>query len=303
MTNLTNKIFTDEEAARAHFEAIRWPNGKPTCPHCGVEDEATLVDGKSHRPGMYMCNACRQPFTVTVGSVMEKSHIPLNKWALGFHLMAASKKGISAHQLHRTLGITYKTAWFMAHRIREAMRSTDTTPMGGEGKTIEADETFISKSAKSKKAPGYAHKRAVLSLVERGGRIRSFKLGSHPTAYEIKAFIADNIDPASTLATDGAQYYKGSMKKHASVDHSAKEYVRGDVHTNTVEGVFSVFKRGMVGVYQHCGEQHLQRYLDEFDFRQSNRARLGVDDVERTRRAIKGAEGKRLTYRQPDGRA
>lgn len=302
MTSLTDKMFTDEGAARAHFEAIRWPTGVVSCPHCGVEGENTRVKGKSHRPGMFMCNACREPFTVTVGTVMEKSHIPLNKWALGFHLMASSKKGISAHQLHRTLGITYKSAWFMAHRIREAMAPiSGEPPLGGEGKVVEADETFLTNSPKTRKRPGYQHKVAVLSLVERGGRLRSFKLGGPPTAYEIKGKISDHVDTKSHLHTDGAQYYKAPGMKHSSVDHSKREYVREDIHTNTVEGVFSVFKRGMVGTYQHCGEQHLQRYLNEFDFRHSNRIKLGVDDTERTRRAIKGAEGKRLTYHVVSG--
>jgi len=175
MTNPTDKIFADTEAARLHFEAIRWPSG-PVCPHCGVTDEATLVKGKSHRPGMYQCNACREPFTVTVGTVMEKSKIPLTKWALGFHLMASSKKGISAHHMHRTLGVTYKSAWFMAHRIREAMNPVNPSPMGGEGKTIEGDETYIGRKEGGKLKRGVGHKMAVLSLVERGGKVRSFKI-------------------------------------------------------------------------------------------------------------------------------
>lgn len=297
--DLTNPIFTNEDKAREHLESLRWPNG-PSCPHCGSVDKPTRLSGKSHRKGLFQCNECRGHFSVTVGSIFERSHIPLNKWLLAFHLMAASKKGISAHQLHRMLGITYKSAWFMAHRIRECMKPGDANPMGGEGKVVEADETYIGTMKGKKKAPGYAHKRTVLALVERGGKVRSFQL-ERPTAYEIKSVLYDHVDPKSRLHTDGAQYYKGSpVAKHESVDHSKEEYARGDVHTNTVEGIFSIFKRGMIGTYQHCGEQHLARYLAEFDFRQNNRIALGVDDKERAARAIKGAAGKRLTYRQAD---
>lgn len=301
MTDLTNPIFRNEEKARSHLEALRWPNG-PFCPHCGEAENVVRLEGESHRAGLLQCNSCRGHFSVTVGTVLERSHIPLHKWLLAFHLMAASKKGISAHQLHRMLGITYKSAWFMAHRIREAMAPTDgEPPIGGEGKTVEADETFIGKRKGVKKFPGSggaAHKRAVLSLVERGGKMRSFTLGGNPNAYEIRGIIADHVDPKSTLHTDGAQYYKGVAMQKQAVDHSAGEYVRGDVHTNTVEGVFSIFKRGMIGTYQHCGEQHLQRYLAEFDFRQNNRAKLGVTDDMRAAKAVQGITGKRLTYRQ-----
>lgn len=297
--DLTNPIFTNEDKARAHLEALRWPDG-PSCPHCGSVGNLKRLDGKSHRPGLFQCNECRGHFSVTVGSIFERSHIPLHKWLLAFHLMASSKKGISAHQLHRMLGITYKSAWFMAHRIRECMKPGDTNPMGGEGQVVEADETYIGTIKGAKKRPGYAHKRTVLSLVERGGKVRSFQL-ERGTKYQIKGMLYDQVDPASTLHTDGAQMYKGSpVAKHESVDHSAGEYVRDDVHTNTVEGVFSIFKRGMIGTYQHCGEQHLQRYLNEFDFRYSNRAALGVGDKERAAIAVKGAAGKRLTYRQAD---
>ena len=303
MSLSTKAIFTDPEKAREHFEAIRWPSGKPTCPHCGVEDEATLVQGKSHRPGLYQCNACRTPFTVTVGTVMEKSHIPLNKWLLGFHLMASSKKGISAHQLHRLLGITYKSAWFMCHRIREAMTDTSTEPMGGKGKHVEADETYIGRKRGAKPVQGGSHKMIVLSLVERGGKVRSFHI-DRPTSEKIAPIVAKHVDPASTLNTDEADHYIGIGRKfaaHGSVAHSRGEYVKGTASTNTAEGFYSVFKRGMKGVYQHCGEQHLHRYLSEFDFRYSNRIAVGVDDVARTKRAIEGAEGKRLTYHQVSG--
>ena len=303
MSVSTKAIFTDPDKAREHLEAIRWPSGKPTCPHCGVEGEATQVQGKSHRSGLYQCNACRTPFTVTVGTVMEKSHIPLNKWLLGFHLMASSKKGISAHQLHRLLGITYKSAWFMCHRIREAMTDTSTEPMGGEGKHVEADETYIGRKRGATKRAAYHHKMAVVSLVERGGKVRSFHVDS-TTSKNIAPIVAKHVSAKSTLNTDEAEHYRTigrAFAAHQSVSHGRGEYVKGTASTNTVEGFYSVFKRGMKGVYQHCGEQHLHRYLSEFDFRYSNRTAVGIDDTTRTERAIKGAEGKRLTYHQVSG--
>ncbi|SDR55103.1 Transposase [Rhizobiales bacterium GAS113] len=305
--DLTDPIFHDEDKAREHFEAIRWPNG-PVCPHCGVVNEATLVKGKSHRAGMYQCNACREPFTVMVGSVMESSHLPLTKWALGFHLMAASKKGVSAHQLMRMLGIgSYRTAWFMAHRIREAMKTgDDDEPLGGRGKTVEVDETFIGKpDMVFVNGKGWQHKRGVstkrkvISLVERGGRAKSIKVNDF-SQMTIRKVLSENIIEESTLNTDEAHHYKKPGERffgHESVNHSDGEYARGETTTNTVEGFFSIFKRGMTGVYQHCGDNHLQAYLHEFDFRYSNRVALGVDDTERAKRAIKGAAGKRLTYR------
>lgn len=307
--DLSSPIFHDEAAARSHFEAIRWPDGKPVCPHCGVIDQATLVKGKSHRPGLYQCNACREPFTVTIGTVMESSHVPLHKWALGFHLMASSKKGISAHQLMRNLGLgSYRTAWFMAHRIREAMFVDDPEPFGGKDKYVEVDETFIGKPAQTfvngkgwQGHRGTATKRKVITLVERGGRAKSIKVDDLD-ARTIRKVLFNNIILDSTLMTDEAQHYKKpgrEFAKHERVNHSEGEYARGSATTNTVEGFFGIFKRGMKGVYQHCGEHHLQAYLNEFDFRYSNRSGLGVDDTERTRRAIKGAEGKRLTYQQP----
>ncbi len=306
--NLNDPIFTDEAKARAYFEAIRWPNG-PFCPHCGEAEKVYRLEGKSTRPGLFHCNGCSGQFTVTTGGVMESSKIPLTKWALGFRLYAASKKGFSAHQLHRMLGITYKSAWFMAHRIREAMAPLESAaPLGGAGKVIEADETELSPSKKSKPRARSQNK-GFVSLVERGGHVRSVVIDGANTA-EIKAAILRHVHPESTLHTDGAPAYRysglphpfGYMAKHEAVDHN-KTYVRkgetGIVHTNTAEGYFSIFKRGLVGTYQHIGEQHLPRYLAEFDFRQNNRARLGVNDEARTERAIKGAEGKRLTYRQP----
>ncbi len=239
--------------------------------------------------------------------VFERSHIPLNKWLMATFLFCASKKGVSAHQMHRLLGVTYKSAWFMMHRLREAVTpAAGTPPLGGKGKVVEADETYIGKKDGKRKHPGsggYAHKRTVLSLTERGGKIHSFKIGNN-RASEIVPHIRANVDPASILHTDGAQAYRftRAVAAHEAVDH-AKQYVRKGkhghkVHTNSLEGFFSVFKRGMVGTYQHCGEQHLQRYLAEFDFRQNTRAKLGVDDETRAEIALKGIVGKRLTYRR-----
>lgn len=296
--------FTNSEAARKHLEKLLWADGRP-CAHCGVMDESTLMKGQSHRPGVYWCNACQKPFSVTVGTVYESSKVPLHTWLYANHLLCSSKKGISGHQLARMLGVTYKTAWFMGHRIREAMAPVPGSepPLGGDGFVVEADESYIGKKDGKRKhrgSGGYAHKRTVLSLVERGGKIRSFKLGS-PTRSEIVAAIQANVDPASTLHTDGAQVYKFTGLAHEAVDHG-KEYVRQGkdekVHTNTLEGFFSVFKRGMVGTYQHCGEQHLQRYLAEFDFRANHRVKLGYDDDTRADVALQGIAGKRLTYRR-----
>lgn len=318
MTNLTDPIFHDDDKAREYLEGIRWPNG-PVCPHCGNFDgkAITALNGKSHRPGLYQCNACREHFTVTVGGVMERSHIPLCKWVLGFHLMAASKKGVSAHQLMRTLGLgSYRTAWFMAHRIREAMKETaHNGPLGGSGKIVEADETYFGKretpipsKQRKYKGPvtkrgkgGPAGKRAVVALVERGGKARMFHV-EHATAANVRDVLVRNVSRETKLHTDESRLYTVTGKEyagHETVRHSAGEYVRGIVHTNTVENVFSVFKRGMKGIYHHCGEAHLHRYLAEFDFRYNNRSRLGVEDTERAAAAMKGAEGKRLMYRQP----
>jgi len=317
MTNLTLPIFTDPEAARAHLEALYWPNG-PICPHCGTVAEATRINGKSHRPGMYQCNACRKPFSITVGTVMERSHVPLNKWVLAFHLMAASKKGISAHQLMRMLGLgSYRTAWFMAHRIREAMApGADAGPIGGEGKIVETDETEISPSRKSRPRKRSLNMK-IVSLVERGGRVRSRNISKldRSMTRTVRNVVKQELDPASTLHTDGAVWYAMQpplAAKHESVDHSRGEYVRYEnvfsfpegeqhvVHTNSAEGHFSIFKRGLVGTYQIISEQHLHRYLAEFDFRMSNRARLGVNDTMRAEKAMKAAVGKRLMYRNPD---
>lgn len=305
-----NPIFTDENKAREALEAVRWPNG-PVCPHCGNVDQETIakVEGKkqSHRPGLYYCNACKGQFTVTVGTVFERSKVPLTKWWMATHLINSSKKGISAHQIHRLLGVTYKTAWFMMHRIREAMRTEGLEPMGGGGGIVEADETYFGKTAETYVSPKrkgrpflkrkvQQNNRPILALVERGGRVRT------PVASKVNVqqIVRENIARESRLHTDESRLYFGMNEhftKHETVKHSVGEYVRDDVHTNTAEGYFSIFKRGMRGVYQHCAEKHLHRYLAEFDFRYNNRIALGVNDGERATLAMKGIEGKRLTYR------
>jgi transposase-like protein len=300
---LSDKHFHDERAAYAYVEARVWPNG-PTCPHCGNADadRITKLSGESTRIGVHKCKECRKPFTVKVGTVFESSHVPLRMWLQAVHLVCSSKKGISANQLHRILGVTLKTAWFMGHRIREAMRDGPLSPMGGSGKTVEADETFIGRVVGiPKQRSGAAHKNVVLTLVERGGRARSFHVDSTSIA-DLIPIVNANVAHETAMMTDQASWYKnlnkdGDYASHETVDHSKDEYVRGLVHTNTVEGYYSIFKRGMKGVYQHCAEKHLHRYLSEFDFRYSNRVRLGVNDLERAERAIKGIVGKRLTYR------
>jgi transposase-like protein len=304
---LTDPIFTDAEAARKWLEAERWPHG-PNCPHCGNADPAKIraMEGKKHRAGLYQCNECREQFTVQVGGVMERSHIPLNKWLACMYLMATSKKGVSAHQVHRTLGLPYKTAWFLCHRIREAMKDTTRSPLGGAGKIIEADETYfgpkdrVTTRTKHGK-PGMSSKRTVIGLVERGGKSRMMYV-ERATAASVREILVTNASRESRLHTDESALYTKLGKEFASHDtvvHAAFEYVRGDVHTNTIENVFSVFKRGMRGIYQHCGEAHLHRYLAEFDFRYNRRTALGVNDLERTKDVVRGAEGKRLMYRRP----
>ena len=315
MTDLQNPIFNDLDKAREALELARWPNG-PYCPHCGNADEDLIakVEGvkKSHRAGLYYCNECKGTFTVTVGTVFERSKVPLTKWWLATHLMSSSKKGISAHQIHRMLGVTYKTAWFMCHRIREAMKDMAPEPMGGSGKIIEADETYYGqretprkdKTARTKPTKrgkgGGAEKRVIFGLVERGGKARTFHI-NQATAWEVRKIIVKNASRDSTLHTDESRIYTYLGKEfdaHKTVIHSKNEYVRGDVHTNTVDSIWSVFKRGMKGVYQHCGEAHLHRYLAEFDFRYNNRTSLKVSDRERTEKIMTGIEGKRLTYRR-----
>ena len=313
--DLTDPMFHDEEKAREWLEASRWPAG-PVCPHCGSIKVAPM-GGTRHRAGLFYCPDCRGQFTVMTGSVMERSHIPLPKWVLAIRLMTASKKGVSAHQLHRTLAITYKTAWFMAHRIREAMREENPPPMGGPGWVIEADEMYHGKretpaqlsrgrvrSPTKKGRSGPAEKREIIGLVERGGDARMIHV-NHITAKNLRDHVVKNVSRKSKLHTDESLLYTTLGKEfadHQTVYHAGKEYARGEgadlVTTNSVEGIFGIFKRGMVGVYQHCGEQHLQRYLDEFSFRYSNRAKLGIDDDARAILAVQGGDGKRLTYRR-----
>jgi len=303
MTNLTAPRFTDADKAREHLEALRWPNG-PFCPHCGSFD-ATRLQGSKARPGTVQCNDCRQQFTVTVGTVFERSKVPLNKWLLATHLLCASKKGISSHQIHRMLGVTYKTAWFMTHRIREAMKQ-DGGPMGGPGVTVEADETYFGKdkNAARSRTP-IRNMNKIVSLVDRStGRATSFVVTAALNANTVSDILYTNVHRTSTLQTDEAHHYKRPGREfaaHYSVNHGAGEYVRRDdatIHTNTIEGFFGIFKRGMKGIYQHCGQQHLHRYLAEFDFRYTNRIANGFNDDDRAAEALKGIVGKRLTYRR-----
>ena len=309
--DLTAAEFHDEAAAREWMEGSRWPNGANCC-HCGSVN-VLRMEGKAHRAGLFHCRDCRGQFSVLTGSVMESSHLPLNKWVLAIRLMTASKKGVSAHQIHRMLNITYKTAWFMCHRIREAMRDVNPIALGGEGKIVEADEAYhgkretpvtlsrgrIRKPTKRGRGGG-AEKRPIVALVERGGEVRATHM-NHVTGKNLRKFVVENASRKSRLHTDESPLYTtmgAEFATHETVNHGKKEYARGDVTTNSVEGFFGIFKRGMTGVYQHCGEQHLQRYLDEFSFRYNNRVRLGVHDEERAVLAAKGMDGKRLTYRR-----
>lgn len=309
---LSDKQFHDEAAAYKWVEARVWPEG-PICPHCGCIDRISKMQGKSTRIGAYKCYQCRKPFTVKVGTIFEASHVPMRLWLQAIHLISCSKKGISANQLHRILGCTLKTAWFIGHRIREAMKAVGIEPLGGAGKIVEADETYFGEVEESRKRTktryglpftkggrsGPSNKRAVVALVERGGQVRMFN-PARADGPSVNKIVCENIHRQSTLHTDESRLYMGvgqEFAAHETVTHSHKEYVRGDVHTNTVEGVFSVFKRGMKGTYQHCAEKHLHRYLAEFDFRYNNRIALGVNDEARTARIVKGIVGKRLTYR------
>jgi transposase-like protein len=317
--DLQNPIFTDVDKAREALEAVLWPDG-PVCPHCGTFDRVALIAGKGHRPGLYYCNECEGQFTVTVGTVFERSKIPLTKWWLAVFLLNSSKKGFSAHQLHRTLKVTYKTAWFMMHRIREAMRTGGLAPMGGAGEITEIDETVIGKleGAPKHTYQGYGQqwRNVVMSLVTRGGSVRSFHIAG-TTSGTMLPIIRANLQNETFVMTDEASWYRAlgdTFARHEAVNHTAKEYVRseftfpeGKLHTlkittNTVEGYFSIFKRGMKGIYQHCSEKHLHRYLAEFDFRYNHRVALGYNDGERAVLAMKGIEGKRLTYRPTNGK-
>ena len=313
---LKNPIFLDETKARDWLEARVWADGR-ICPHCGNadQDKITKLEGKAHRPGVYQCNEteCRQQFTVTVNTVFERSKIPLTKWLAALFLMTASKKGVSAHQVHRMLGISYKSTWFLMHRLREAMRTGGLEPLGGEGKIVEADETYFGKPAVAQvskqrgnrpyiKGNKIRNNRPIVALVERGGNVRSFHVAVADGA-TVADIVNTNVRKESRLQTDESNLYKkvgANFAAHETVNHGAKEYARGDVTTNTIESYFSVFKRGMRGTYQHCAEKHLHRYLAEFDFRYNNRIALGVDDTDRADELAKGIVGKRLTYRRPN---
>jgi transposase-like protein len=291
--------FQTEEAAFAYVEEHLWSNG-PVCPHCGETAKIGRLNGKTTRPGLCKCYTCKKPFTVRMGTIFESSHLALHLWLQIIHLMCASKKGISARQIQRMLNCSMKTAWFLGHRIRAAMAPAPSSiePIGGQGKTVEADETVLGRSPKSRRPHPERPNVQVLSLVERGGEIRSMVLDHR----NVRAALYEHLDFESRLVTDGAQAYKNMLPvgQHESVDHSKYEWVRGDVHTNTLEGFFSIFKRGLIGVYQHMDEKHIDRYLAEFDFRQNNRAKLGINDIERSQIALRGAKGKRLTYQTID---
>ena len=306
--NLSDPVFTDERKARAYFEAIRWPDGV-ICPHCGNTDQSRIYPikaNKAHkvREGLYECQDCHGQFTVMTGSVMESSHLPLTKWALAYRLMASAKKGISAHQMHRTLGISYKTAWFLCHRIREAMRDIAGDKLGGEGKIVEADETYVGgkprrgtdgrKSQQDRKTP-------VAVLVERGGRSRA-KVVSHPLEGVLKKNIAENVAKGTEMHTDEHKAYRGIEKitgaPHLSVTPFNNQFVIEDIHNNTAESWNALLKRSIVGSFHHVSREHLSRYCDEVSFRWDRRE---IDDTERAAEAVKGGEGKRLTYRRTNG--
>lgn len=298
-TNITDPIFHDEEKARAYIEASRW-NGEPHCPHCG-STRVRRMEGKT-QAGMFLCNDCRDKFTVRTGSVMERSHVPLHKWLLATHLMAASKKGMSAKQMERMLGVTYKTAWFLCHRIRDAMDgAAPTAPLGGPNAVVEADETYVGGKAKNRAFRKPAPKKAVVALVERDGHVRSFHV-ANVTAKDVRGLIVTNIDRASHLMTDESHVYTRVGREfngHSTVNHSAGEYVTtgGFKHSNTAENFFSIFKRGVIGTYHHMSEAHLGRYTAEFDMRYNTRT---MTDGERAALILKGGEGRRLTYRRTD---
>jgi transposase-like protein len=294
--------FHSEEAAFEYVEAHLWPEG-PVCPHCGNCDGERIgrLNGKTSRPGLRKCYACRKTFTVRIGSIFEDSHFPLRLWLQAIQLIVGSKKGVSTRQIQRTFQCSMKTAWFLMHRIREMMApAANSGPLGGAGKTVEADETALTYSRKTDTGPGRKPiKGTVMSLVERGGPIRSMTLD-----HSAMRVIRKHVHKDSRLVTDGAQHYKfPPVAAHESVDHSKYEWARGDVHTNTLEGFFSVLKRGLIGVYQHVDKKHLDRYLAEFDFRQNTREKLGINDQQRASMALRGARGRRLTYETTQGTA
>jgi len=309
---LSDPRFFSEEAAFEYVEAELWPNG-PVCPHCGATaDHIGRLEGVRSKPskkhpegivqaGLRKCYACRQPFTVRKGTIFEDSHLPLHMWLQAIHMLCASKKGLSTRQLQRMLRCGLKTAWFLGHRIREAMteyRCIFTDPIGGAGKIVEVDETYVGRKADSKAFLPPAVKQPVFALVERKGKVSSFHVAD-TRAETLRSIMARNISRQSDLMSDEAKTYTyvgHNFASHSTVKHGEKEYVRGDVYTNTIEGYFSIFKRGLYGVYQHVSEPHLQRYLSEFDFRYNNRIKLGIDDTRRAEIALKGVKGKRLTY-------
>lgn len=303
MSSLNAPHFQDNDKARQYLEKLRWPNG-PVCPHCACLGGHYQLEGKAHRPGVWKCQSCREQFTVTVGTVFERSKIPLAKWLQAVYLLCSSKKGMSSHQLHRMLGVTYKTAWFMTHRIREAMKSNPSGLLGSGGGIVEADETFWLNSKRSKKGReykgrGFKHKEKILSLVERGGNVRSFHIPD-VNASNLRPILKQQLAKEANLMTDEHAAYKAFghlFASHEYVAHGRGEYARGNVHTNTVEGYFSLLKRGLIGTYHHCSAKHLQRYVTEFDFRYNRRK---TSDSERTDKALKGIAGKRLRYRRPD---
>jgi transposase-like protein len=318
MDTFSASHFRSDDAARKFLEAVLWPDG-PVCPKCGIVNHAYATK----KPGVFRCaeSKCRKDFTVTMNTVMERSHIALHKWLQAFHLMTSSKKGVSAHQLHRTLDITYEAAWFMGHRIRECMRTGGLAPMGGPGLIVEADETYYGPAEKVRHPAkryrrgrrGPMDKRPIVALVERGGNVRTFHVPVADKA-SVHKIVTDNVARETRLHTDESKLYGDAADHfagHETVKHTAKEYVRRiftlvpggftveKVHTNSAEGYFSIFKRGMRGIYQHCKEKHLHRYLAEYDFRYNHRIRLGFNDGERAMLAVKNATGKRLTYQQP----
>ena len=303
MCDLTKPIFTNEESAREHLEELRWAKSR-FCPHCGEAERTSPTESKNHKPGLYYCLSCEKTFTVTVGTLFERSHIPLNKWLLAFHLMSASKKGISALQIQRMMGLSYKSAWFMCHRIREAMNIGTAGPLGSGGGVVEADETYWGNTGKQNNgARGYAHKMKVVSLVERDGQKRSFHVTNVNRA-TVTPILRAHVAKKARLMTDETSVYDIAGKElasHDKVTHSAGEYSRGDVTTNTVESSFAILKRGLYGTFHHVSEHHLQRYATEFDFRWNHREKLGFTDADRAHAALRGIEGKRLTYRRIDG--
>jgi transposase-like protein len=304
--------FHNEEAAYAYVEARLWPTG-PVCPHCGNADSSKIgrLEGKTTRIGLRKCYACREPFNVKVGTVMEASHVPLRVWLQAIYLLCSSKKGISTRQLQRAFGCGLKTAWFLSHRVREAMADLhmpDTGPLGGEGSTVEVDETYVGGTAKNRHADrrmgrGVHDKAPVFALVERNGRARAYHV-PEVNGSNLREIVTKNVARGTTIHSDDSHITRFAVHGFpgGSVNHKDGEYVRGDVHSNTVEGFFAIVKRGLTGVYHAVSEEHLNRYLAEFSFRYSHRSALGVEDVERAELALKGVKGKRLTYATPDSR-